>query len=48
MTAEQKALQDIQEYCSENSKVFIQFIPELNPVMDELVANYLRIQEERK
>lgn len=45
MTAKQKAIQDIKECLRQESKAFIAFRTELNPIMDELVKQQLKEQE---
>lgn len=45
MTAKQKAIQDIKECLRQESKAFIAFRTELNPIMDELVEQQLKKQE---
>lgn len=47
MSAKEQATQDIQNELSKSGKQFIQFIKELDPVMDALVEIYTEKQEGR-
>jgi hypothetical protein len=45
MTAKQQAIKDIRKSLKANSKAFIAFRTELNPIMDELVNEQIKQQE---
>lgn len=46
ITAKQQAVLDILDDLGRDSKCFLAFREKLNPVMDELVKNYIKLQEE--
>lgn len=47
-TAKQQAVEDIQEDLLQEHKVFIAFIEKLDPIMDQLVDQQIKVQEEKK
>ncbi len=46
ITAKQQAVLDILDDLGRDSKCFLAFREKLNPVMEELVKNYIKLQEE--
>lgn len=46
MTAEEQATLDIKNELRQSSKCFLAFRKKLNPIMDKLVENYTKLQEE--
>ena len=44
-TAKEKAITDIRKSLKKDSKCFITFRSELNPVMDKLVSDYIKTQQ---
>lgn len=47
MTAEEQATLDIKDDLRKRSKCFLAFKKKLNPIMNKLVENYTKIQEEK-
>lgn len=47
MTAEEQATLDIKDELRKESKCFLAFRKKLNPIMDKLVKNYTKFQEEK-
>lgn len=47
MTAKEQALQDIKDDLRQDSKCFLAFKENLNPIMDELVEDYTKLQEKQ-
>ena len=47
MTVEEQATLDIKDELRKGSKCFLAFRKKLNPVMDKLVEDYTRLQEEQ-
>lgn len=47
MTAEEQATLDIKDELRQRSKCLLAFRKKLNPVMDKLVENYTKLQEEQ-
>lgn len=45
MSAKQQAIKDIKDELRQNSQCFIAFRSELNPIMKELVSNYINLQK---
>lgn len=46
MTAEEQATLDIKDKLRKGSKCFLAFRKKLNSIMDKLVENYTKLQEE--
>lgn len=46
MIAEEQATLDIKDELRKGSKCFLAFRKKLNPIMDKLVENYTKLQEE--
>ena len=46
MTIEEQATLDIKDELRKESKCFLAFRKKLNPIMDKLVENYTKLQEE--
>lgn len=46
MTAEEQATLDIKDELRKGSKCFLAFRKKLNPIMNKLVGNYIKLQEE--
>ena len=47
MTVEEQATLDIKDELRKGSRCFLAFRKKLNPVMDKLVENYTKLQEEQ-
>lgn len=47
MTVEEQATLDIKDELRKGSKCFLAFKKKLNPIMDKLVENYTKLQEEQ-
>lgn len=45
MTAKESAIKDIMDDLKQNSKCFVSFRKSLNPIMREMVNNYIKLQE---
>lgn len=46
MTAKEQAVQDIKDELKLSSKSFLAFRKKLDPIMDKLVENYIKQQED--
>ena len=47
MAVEEQATLDIKDELRKGSKCFLAFKKKLNPIMDKLVENYTKLQEEQ-
>lgn len=47
MTVEEQASLDIKDELRKESRCFLTFRKKLNPIMDKLVKNYTKLQEEQ-
>lgn len=47
MTVKEQATLDIKDELRKGSKCFLAFRKKLNPIMDKLVKNYTKLQEEQ-
>lgn len=47
MTVEEQATLDVKDELRKGSKCFLAFKKKLNPIMDKLVENYTKLQEEQ-